>query len=331
MGSAQFSIIVPVYNGEKYLREALDSVVSQTYADWEMILIDDGSSDGSLGICSEYAARDRRIQCIHQENQGVAITRRNGVEKASGEYIVFLDCDDWLDLDCLEKLDEAIRKETPDILLFGHIDEMTDGTSRPWIWDREGLYDRNRIEKEIFPYLIHDEHARYFPYNLCGNAVKRELLSGNMIADSRATIGEDGACMIPTTYRAQSMLFMKPCFYHYRYNPQSASRSRKVIHLDNARMIAEHLAARVNLDMFGFQAQWYRKIVHDVFLICVSRFNAGKGYFATGREIRKELEREPYREAACKARFALSGAAAVRLILRWRWVLPIYLYYRKKA
>lgn len=322
-----FSVVIPVYNGEKYLRKALDSVIQQTFSDWEMILIDDGSSDGSLAICEEYAARDSRIQCFHKENEGVTIARKLGTDRSSGEYIVFLDCDDWLDTDCLEKLSEAIRENDPDIVLFGHMDEMPGVYSRPWTWDREGLYSRKNIETKIFPSLIHDAQAHYFPYNLCGNAIRRDLLQDNMIADSRATIGEDGACMIPTVYQARSMFFMKPCFYHYLYNPASASRSHQVIPWDNARLIAEHIAARMDLDELDFREQWYRKIVHDVFLVCVSRFNAGKGYQETTREIRRELDREPYATAIRKAQF--NGGLKVSLMqfaLKHRWVLPMKFY-----
>ena len=91
------SIIIPVFNGENYLRQCIDSVISQTYKEWELILIDDGSTDQSPDICNAYATEDKRIKVIHQRNSGQATARNNGLALAKGEYISFIDCDDWLE------------------------------------------------------------------------------------------------------------------------------------------------------------------------------------------------------------------------------------------
>ena len=98
-----FSIITPVYNCEKYIRECIESVINQTYAFWEMILIDDGSTDGSGKICDDFSS-DSRIKVIHQENAGAFISRINGITAANGVYEIGLDADDYLDKNCLETL-----------------------------------------------------------------------------------------------------------------------------------------------------------------------------------------------------------------------------------
>lgn len=96
------SIIVPVYKTEKYIRECLDSILSQTYKDWELILVDDGSPDKSGRICDEYAEKDQRIQVIHQKNSGVSVARNRGIEEAKGEYVAFIDADDIVSSTYLE-------------------------------------------------------------------------------------------------------------------------------------------------------------------------------------------------------------------------------------
>ena len=96
------SVILPVYNGEKYLAQAIDSILSQSYGKWELLIVDDGSKDGSASICDEYAGRDSRIKVFHQPNSGVNTARAKGVDNASGEYFVFLDADDTLSSDALE-------------------------------------------------------------------------------------------------------------------------------------------------------------------------------------------------------------------------------------
>ena len=109
------SIIIPVYNTEQYLRECLDSVINQTLKDIEIICVNDGSSDNSLAILEEYAAKDKRIKIISQENQGQSVARNIGIEEAKGEYVGFVDSDDWVDLDFFEKLYTTVKKTNADI------------------------------------------------------------------------------------------------------------------------------------------------------------------------------------------------------------------------
>ncbi len=112
---AKISVIVPVYNVEEYLRECLDSVVNQTLSDLEIICINDGSTDNSLKILKEYAKKDSRIKVIDKKNEGLSATRNLGIDIATGEYIGFLDSDDWIDLDFYEKLYDAAKKYKADI------------------------------------------------------------------------------------------------------------------------------------------------------------------------------------------------------------------------
>ena len=112
----KFSIIIPVYNVEQYLRECLDSVLGQTYSDWEAICVNDGSTDGSAAILEEYVVKDKRFKIVTQPNGGLSSARNTGMEVAKGDYIVFLDSDDWLELDALETLAKNLDGE--DMLCF---------------------------------------------------------------------------------------------------------------------------------------------------------------------------------------------------------------------
>ena len=111
-----FSIIIPVYNVDKYLQACLDSVLGQTFSDWEAICVNDGSSDGSAAIMEEYAAKDDRIKVINQLNAGTATARNTGLRAALGDYIFFLDSDDWLEPDSLQIIANRLHGE--DILCF---------------------------------------------------------------------------------------------------------------------------------------------------------------------------------------------------------------------
>ena len=114
----KFSIISPVYNTEPYLREFLNSVVNQTFTDFELILVDDGSTDNSLEICREYAQKDSRITVLTQKNQGAGPARNNGIKHANGQYILFFDSDDWVDVQALEILNSLSEDDSADLLIF---------------------------------------------------------------------------------------------------------------------------------------------------------------------------------------------------------------------
>ena len=114
-----FSIITPVYNSKEYLQECIDSVINQTFTSWELILVDDGSTDGSGEICDTYLS-DSRIKVIHQANAGAFKSRINGIEAASGVYMLGLDADDLFEIDCLEKIKNAITLSNSDLILFGY-------------------------------------------------------------------------------------------------------------------------------------------------------------------------------------------------------------------
>ena len=115
----KISVVIPIYNVEKYLRQALSSVVNQTYRDLDIVCVDDGSTDNGLSIIKEYAAQDNRIQVVAQENQGTYIARQVGVNAAQGDYIMFIDPDDWLELDACEKLSDFAKTSQADIIQYG--------------------------------------------------------------------------------------------------------------------------------------------------------------------------------------------------------------------
>lgn len=113
------SVVVPIYKVEKYLRQCLNSIVGQTYSDLEIILVDDGSPDHCGAICEEYAAKDPRIAVIHKENGGLAAAKNDGLKIATGEWITFIDADDWVETDLFEKVMSAIGDRSPDIAIEG--------------------------------------------------------------------------------------------------------------------------------------------------------------------------------------------------------------------
>lgn len=163
----KFSIIIPIYNAEKYLNRCILSIINQTYRDFEIILVDDGSKDNSGTICDKYAENDARIKVIHQNNSGVSTARNAGLKNAVGDYIIFVDSDDYIEFDMLEKIKYILDKYDVDCIIYNlnniietkYVDEdelienmikliKTETINAPW----NKLYKRNIIEKYNIQY-----------------------------------------------------------------------------------------------------------------------------------------------------------------------------------
>lgn len=150
------SILVPVYNSEKYLRQCLDSIVNQTYKDLQVVIVDDGSIDNSLSICREYADKYEFIEVYHQGNAGVASARNALLDKARGDYTIFIDSDDWIELDMIAGLLHYIAEYDLDIAICGSVSEYNDSATAvdtsycsPLIDNREEAVKKFILHKEL--------------------------------------------------------------------------------------------------------------------------------------------------------------------------------------
>ncbi len=147
------SIIVPVYNIGKYLRRCADSILAQSFGDYEVILVDDGSTDSSPAICDSLAFSDSRFRVLHRANGGPWLARYAGLNASAGEYVMFVDGDDWLNEGCLESVAGVLASGPPDLICFGSR-YVYPGRTEEQIYPYTGLYYREQIEKEIFPILM---------------------------------------------------------------------------------------------------------------------------------------------------------------------------------
>lgn len=222
------SVIVPVYNAEKYLRQCLDSILAQNFEDYEVILIDDGSTDTSGAICDQYAKEHPVFQCIHKANGGHTSARKCGYEISCGEYVAFVDSDDWIAPGMYRKMCEVIRQTHADIIHCGYIAAMP-GREEVWkIPFASGFYDKDRLEKEIYPRMLYA--GTYFKYgispNLWNKIFRRELLAKHLFqVPNEIAVGEDALTTYSCMLEASSMYFMDEAFYYYRSNAGSMSHS----------------------------------------------------------------------------------------------------------
>ena len=222
-----FSVIVPVYKVEAYLRPCVDSILAQTFRNFELILVDDGSPDGCGDICDAYAAKDGRVQVIHKENGGAAMARKTGLLQARADYVGFVDGDDWVTATWLETVKGHIEANgRPDIILFGHQQDIG-GTPYP-ILAAPGFYDKARLRAEVYPHMLCDFRRRPFgtpaiPAFLWARIGKRELLlRHDMESDAPIALFEDMATAYECMYHAETMYICAEKPYVYRVRDDSA-------------------------------------------------------------------------------------------------------------
>lgn len=219
------SLIVPVYNVEKYLRECLDSILVQTYKHIEVILVDDGSQDSSGAICDEYAEKYENFQVIHKKNAGLGMARNTGLEHIKGEYVTFLDSDDWVEPDMIQKLYDGLVENQVDMCKAG-FRRVTDA--------KETLYSRiyedqyfpgEKARLELLPRMIGSSPSRRDSVEMCVCAVlyRTSIIRKNKVRfpSERELISEDLVFNIDYMQYANGACTLHYAGYNYRMNPNS--------------------------------------------------------------------------------------------------------------
>lgn len=217
--SYRISIIVPVYNTEEYLERCVKSLTGQNWDDLEILLVDDGSTDGSGKLCDSLAAKDERIRVIHKENGGLISAWKRGVQEATGAYVSFVDSDDWIDLAMLSEMGAYLTGSRKEIISSDYVIEK-EGGARQYVWQQlaPGEYVGERLSKEAIPKLLGNEQ-RYVCISRCMKLISRELILKNMhYSDPAVRMGEDMTVMFPALINCERLVIMDhKAYYHYLY------------------------------------------------------------------------------------------------------------------
>ena len=233
-----FSIIIPVYNVEKYLRDCLDSVLGQSFADWEAICVNDGSSDGSSAILEEYAEKDSRFKVICRSNGGLSAARNTGMDAANGEYILFLDSDDWMEPDALKVIAQSLNDE--DMLCF---------SGRRFFEATNTYNEADQLVEKIYEkgMAYYNENAllhRDFAF-VCVvlRAYRRSFLVDNGLRFKEGIFHEDNLFTPMACFYAGQVKQINACLYNYRVRANSITDSNQSRRLLDLMGIANDLAA----------------------------------------------------------------------------------------
>ena len=224
MNGSKVSIVVPVYNVEKYLDMCVDSLVNQTYGNLEIILVDDGSTDTSPQMCDKWAENDSRVKVLHKQNEGAGIARSMGMKIAQGEYILFVDSDDYLDISTIEKCIDNAQKKNADIVVFGRKNVRDTKIDEIFLYNEKKDYIG---EKEIVEFL-----SGLFNYKIgigisvWGKLFKLDIIKKNGIdfVSERKFLSEDALFILSIFSYVKRLSVLPENLYYYCYNPVSLSR-----------------------------------------------------------------------------------------------------------
>ena len=228
------SVIIPVYNTEQYLDKCIGSVLAQTMQELEIILVDDGATDNSPVLCDEWAKKDKRIQVIHKQNEGLGYTRNAGLNVATGEYVSFLDSDDTLDLDTYEKCIHRMKELGAGACYFGRKTMDAQGNMHLNRNIPKQLVYRGREVKAEFAkryfgfYPIEESKTPYIQASACCVLYKREIIEKNGLrfCSEREYLSEDSFFNLDVCKNADGVCILPEDFYNYTFNPNSLTKKR---------------------------------------------------------------------------------------------------------
>lgn len=250
------TIIIAIYNAEKYLDKTINSVLNQTYKNFELILIDDGSKDNSLEICEKYKNKDNRIRLIKQENLGVSASRNKGLEIANGEFICFMDADDYIEQNMLEEYIGIYKKYNYDLIVSGYFSEidLDNNISYDKIYLPNKRYSTIDQIKEDFV-LMWDKHLLY---NIWNKFYKKSLIDEYNIRFIKQNWGEDIEFNREYLLKINTLYNSEKCFYHYVRGRKDSITGKYIENLYDIR-IQEDIEFRNYFEKFGIKEEEYRE------------------------------------------------------------------------
>ena len=321
--SCRFSIVVPIYNVEKYLGRCIDSILNQSFSDFELVLVNDGSTDGCLQICRDYANKDNRIKVIDKKNEGLFAARITGMKQTVGKYIVHVDSDDFCAGTMLETLDGKIREYGADLIIYNYalVDE-----SGNKIKSAVPVFENNKVflsedKKEIYAGMI----ASGILNNIWLKCARRDLyeLDRDYGRYINVKMGEDVIHSAPIIRNADKILYITDELYNYTYNNSGMSKTLKKSYVFNFLLVREFLLDSMLADGFESLETVYLDNVlkrSGKYLIKIAKLcDNRKDYSQTHRE----AERYPVLESALNKKSRLKFKSRMFFMLSSPALYPI--------
>lgn len=304
--NVKVSVIVPIYNVEKYIHQCVDSILNQTLKEIEVILVDDGSPDRCGEICDEYANQDERVKVIHKENAGVAAARNSGIAIAQGEWMAFIDSDDWLEPDMFERAYDRGEMHHPDIVFFDGFQNFPDKT-KPWNhFQNDFVTEEEETIKQLGRAMLYFPMSPY-PTGIPLAAPWDKIYKTSFIRENNLHFTEhlktldDMVFNMHAFYAAKKVCYLKRPFYHYRMVPTSITNAYKPNRVELDCITFREIKKFVKEQKDGkLQQAFYARVIKSFSICCrLCFFNKQneKPLKEKLRYVSKILKTSPYAES----------------------------------
>ncbi len=330
------SVIVPVYGIERYIGICIESIINQTYRNLEIILVDDGSPDMSPRICDLYASKDPRIKVIHKENGGLVSARKAGIQVAQGEYVGYVDGDDWIGPGFYQALANAIIAQNADVVVAGFSHDLYNSSEPVLNAMPVGVYEGNALQKFFRHFMSYDHFFRYGVTTYLWNKLfRRELVRDyQLAAPNSINILEDAAVVYPAMLKAKKIVITDNCAYHYRQRDDSMLKT-----VPNIKVEAERLktANHFMLDSFkDYPEEYHLKQQLDDVMLAVFIIRCGGITQITNEQVLNTIFNQDIENkkviiygAGSFGQQMYNRLAATNKIKINGWVDPFYWAYRR--
>lgn len=274
----KFSVVLSIYNVEKYLNRCLDSIINQTYKNLEIILVDDGSPDNCPQICDDLAKEDSRIKVIHKENAGLGEARNSGLDVATGDFVAFFDSDDYIDKKLFEELYRVIINENPDLIEFGHHDVDRQGNITKTFIPKTPLekYEGEEVLSKFLPELICTDPKTGTASDLLMSAwsclYRRQLLveCNFHFVSEREYISEDVYSLMKLMPNVHSVSVVQKAYYYYCENDQSLTHAYNPKRFEKIVLFQQQLETLCASDIYSDEVRYrIKRPFLDNLLACI--------------------------------------------------------------
>lgn len=340
MMSNKVSIIVPIYNASKYLVECVNSLINQDYSNLEILLINDGSTDGSAEICDSLQNSDKRIRVIHKENGGTASARNLGVQEASGEYVMFIDADDWFELDTVSTLVSHMDSNSLDVARFNYVREF-EGKSlaKENTFLEARVYEGEECKKVcrqilglVGSELAHPENINFLS-SVCFNIYRKSIIIENDLRFFNfAELGSfvDGTFNFTLFAKIKRFEFIDRHFYHYRKtNASSASSKYRANYVSKQMVLFEKLRNVIDKNdaWDEMQEAYCTRVVYNTMEMCFNAVVNKDKFIVKYREVKGLFKNATIKDARKKFKLKCLTLKwkVYFLFIKWGWTLPVYL------
>lgn len=337
--AGKISIIVPVYRAEDYLQQCIESILTQTYSNLEAILVDDGSPDRCPILCDMFAETDTRIQVIHKKNEGAAFARKAGLEAATGEYVLFIDCDDWLEANTVSDCLDIVNRDNADCVMFGYVREYPQKSIHNPLFPQSFSYDLVQSEKYVHRRIVGPigkelcEPQRVDNLSsFCMRLMKTDIARKGIFVSERIVGTSEDTIFNLYALDGCKISYINKCFYHYRKsNAQSITTQHKP---DLAGkwdvmygIMQEYIDGSGRVD--EYHTPFLNRVACGMIGLGLNEIGSTESIWKKSQRLRAILDKPLYREAFAQLDTSYCGAKWKLFFLlckkRWTFLLAVLL------